>query len=568
MTVWAMGIDQRVLDLIYAVTLKYSIKYGGKTSPKFIIGKVIAIKPDIKKNLRDIIPEINKIVEKVNNMTLEEQKAEFEKYKDILPEEVKKEEKKVLPPLKGAEEGKVRMRFAPGPSGPLHIGHSRAVILNDEYVKMYKGVFILRLEDTNPRNVLPEAYDMIKEDVEWLDAKWHEFYIQSDRMEIYYEHAKKLLEMGKAYICTEDPETWRKKKVHGEKIPERDLPPEVQLEKWEKMLEGEYDEGEAVFVVKTDLNHPNPAVRDFVGFRIIKDIPHPRTGEKYIVYPTYNFAVAIDDHLMGVTHVLRGKDHLVNTMRQEYIYEHFGWKKPFFYHYGLVSMEDVILKTTTIKEGIKKGEYIGWDDPRLGTLRALAKRGIKPEAIRKYWLDVGLKEVDIKFSWDILYSYNRELIDRDANRYFFVWDPVEVEIKGLGTYEAKIPKHPNDPSRGFREHRVSLPTKVYLAKSDWERISEGETFRLKDLFNVTRRGDILEFAGNDLAILKKGAKILHWLLEGLPMTVIKPNGEKYEGIVEKYIEESLGNVVQLERFGYCRVEKGKDGRIIGFYTHP
>ncbi|RLF67330.1 MAG: glutamate--tRNA ligase, partial [Thermoplasmata archaeon] len=199
-------VDQGLRDIIYALALKYAVKYGGKTSAKSLVGKLIAIRPDIKAHIKDVIPHIERIVNEVNNLTLEEQKTLLEKYSEILPKEKPKEEKKALPPLSGAEEGKVRMRFAPGPSGPLHIGHSRAVVLNDEYVRMYKGALILRLEDTNPKNVLPEAYDMIKEDVSWLKAKWHEFYIQSDRIEIYYEHAKKLLEMGKAYICTEDPE--------------------------------------------------------------------------------------------------------------------------------------------------------------------------------------------------------------------------------------------------------------------------------------------------------------------------------------------------------------------------
>ncbi len=558
-------VDAKILGAIRAFCLSYYLKYGEKASAKSIIGKIIAAFPEIKKDVRMYLELVEQELERVKRMSKEEAKQELENYSKYLPKKKEKEEKKELPPLPGAERG-VRMRFAPGPSGPLHIGHSRAAILNDEYVKRYGGAFILRLEDTNPKNVSIEAYEMIPEDLEWLGVKWHEFYVQSDRMEIYYEHAKKLLEMGKAYVCTEDPEKWRKRKLRGGPIPEREEPPEVQLEKWEKMLSGEYEEGEAAMVVKTDLNHPNPAVRDFVAFRIIKSVSHPRTGDKYVVYPTYNFAVAIDDHLMGVTHVLRGKDHLVNTLRQEYVYEHFGWKKPYFYHYGLVAVKDTILKTTRIKEGIRRGEFQGWDDPRLGTLRALRRRGIMPEALRRYWKEVGLKEVDITFSWEILFAYNRQLIDFHANRYFFVWNPVKILVKHEGKAKARLPKHPNDEKRGYREYEVEGNFEVYLCKEDWENVKEGEVFRLKDFMNVRKVGDHLEYAGNDLSILKKGAKIVHWLLAGMPAKVFMPDGNVYEGIAEEEALESIGKVVQFERFGYCRLEK-HNREIWGFFAH-
>ena len=371
--------------------------------------------------------------------------------------------------------------------------------------------------------------------------------------------------MGKAYITTVPAEKWRKLKNEGKPTKDRELPPEEQLERWEKMLAGEYNEGEAVYVVKTDLQHPNPAIRDWAAFRIIKDVGHPRLGNKYIVYPLMNFSVAVDDHELHLTHVLRGKDHLNNTYRQMYLYDYFGWKKPVYIHYGWVTMKGTVLKTSLIKEGIMKGEYIGWDDPRLGTLRSLAKRGIQPEAIRKYWIQVGLKEVDIEFSWDTLYAYNRELVDSKAKRYFFVWNPKEVEINGVEEIEGRAPLHPNI-DMGFREYKLFSPIKIFVTIDDWKKIKDGEVFRLKDLCNVVKREGHLEYAGNDLSIIRSGAKIIHWVpRDSSPCKVYMPDGKSLEGYAEKYLENSINEIVQFERFGFTKIYK--EGELVGYFAH-
>jgi glutamyl-tRNA synthetase len=420
---------------------------------------------------------IENVVAEINNLTLAEQKNLLESEAPELLE--KKSERKALLPDLPDVKGQVVMRFAPGPSGSLHIGHTRAAILNDEYVKRYGGKYIIRLEDTNPAKIDIDAYDSIKEDLKWLGIQYHNLSIQSDRFEIYYEHAKNLLSQGKAYICECDVEDWRSAKIKMSPCPHRDLDVETQLDRWEKMLGGFYDEGQASFIIKTDLEHPNPAVRDFVGARIVKT-PHPRTEDRYLVYPLYNFSVAVDDHLMDMTHVLRGKDHLNNTHRQEYVYDHLGWEKPVFVHYGLVQMEDITLKTTVIKEGIAKGEFSGWDDVRLATLKTLAKRGIQPGAIRNYWRDVGIKEVDIKFSWDNLYAYNKDIVDPEANRYFFVWGPEPLVIKGVNNLEGHAPLHPDHPERGIRKSTLTGKDgiTIFITNDDLNRIKTNEKLRL------------------------------------------------------------------------------------------
>jgi glutamyl-tRNA synthetase len=554
-------------ELVRKFALQNAILHDGKADSNAVIGKVLAAKPELKSEIKEVMEVIKSVVLEVNELSLEEQRKQLESEAPELLE--KKAVKKAgLPDLPNVE-GEVVMRFAPGPSGPLHIGHTRAAVLNDEYVRRYGGKYHIRLEDTNPAKIDPDAYDSIQEDLKWLGIDYHVVTLQSDRFEIYYDLAKKLIELGKAYICTCNVEDWRKDKLNQMPCSHRDLDAKVQLEMWDKMLGGSFDEHEASYVVKTDLLHPNPAVRDFVGFRIVKT-PHPKTGSKYLVYPLYNFSVAIDDHLMGMTHVLRGKDHLNNTHRQEYVFHHFDWKKPVYIHYGLVQIVDTTLKTTLISEGIKAGEYSGWDDIRLATLKSLAKRGIQPDAIRRYWTEVGIKEVDIKFSWDNLYAFNKDLVDAGANRYFFVTDPVAININGTEALEGHAPYHPDYPQRGIRKIKLQGPKSitVHIPEDDFKNIKPGDKIRLKDLCNVKLvSGTEAEYIGDDLSILKEGVRIIHWVGNDFRETnLFKPDGTVNEGLCEPILKDDIGAIVQFERCGFVKIEEEKE-KYNAYFAH-
>lgn len=184
---------------------------------------------------------------------------------------------------------------------------------------------------------------------------------------------------------------------------------EENLALWEKF--DTMEAGEAVLRVKTDIAHKNPAIRDWVAMRLV-DENHPRLGTKYRIYPMMNFSVAVDDHLMGLTHVLRGKDHLANTEKQKYLYDHMGWDVPEYIHYGRLKMEDIALSTSKAMAGIEDGTYSGWDDPRLGTLRAIARRGIDPRTIYNLITEIGVKMADSAISWKKIYGLNRNLWNR------------------------------------------------------------------------------------------------------------------------------------------------------------
>jgi len=559
---------------ILAFALQNAIDHGGKANIGPVMGKAMALYPDLKNDPKKASRMVRDIVEEVNSLALDEQQERLRAMGG--PVELEKKERKTgLPDLNGAEMGKLVMRFAPGPSGPLHIGHTRAAILNDEYCKRYGGKFLLRLEDTNPEKIDPEAYDMIPEDLRWLGVHVDETLIQSDRFEIYYQTARELIEAGAAYVCTIDTEVWRELKLKGKPCEERDRPPGEQMERWERMLDGSYAEGEAFLVIKTDLAHKNPAVRDFVGMRI-REGPHPRTGDRYRVYPLYNLSVAIDDHLMDCTHILRGKDHLNNTLRQEYVYGHMGWSVPEFIHYGLVSIPESILKTSLIREEIKQGNFSGWSDVRLGTLQALAARGFDPISLREYWIEVGIKSVDINFSWETLYAKNRTLIDSKARRFFFVPSPVKLSFEHDDILTARIPIHPERPEMGERVHEVAPlggSITVEVPGEDLVATGNGGLVRLKDLCNV-RLIDYTkgsgEFAGTDVSrIRSEKGRIVQWVSAGAePMVLLTPEGERITGLAEAGLRNKVreGDIVQFERVGYCRIFQ--DNGLKANMTHP
>ena len=557
--------SEEIEGTIRKFALQNAVFFKGKANPKAVVGKILGGCPELRPRAAEITPLIEQIVEEVNSMGLEAQTKALQEMDASLLVKEKKERKYELPDLQNVD-GKVTMRIAPGPSGPLHIGHTRVSVLNDEYVKRYGGDLILRFEDTNPEKIDPDAYDMIPEDLDWLGVKCTKTYIQSERFQIYYDYTRRLIEQGNAYVCTCDGDRWRELKEKKTACPCRDLPVETQLERYDGFMEGKYSDGEAVVVVKTDIAHPNPAVRDFVALRLVSH-PHPRTGSKYIAYPMMNLSVAIDDHEMGMTHVIRGKDHLNNTFRQEYVFGYFGWKKPEYYHYGLVNIPDTVLKTSIIKQNIADGEYTGWDDVRTGTVRAMRRRGIRPEAIRRYWVESGIKPVDIQFSWDNLYGMNRDVIDDVSNRYFFVDSPVRYDIDGVDRIVGTAPLHPDHPERGSREYLLEDPRTVFLSKEDSSMFSEAKKIRLKDLCNLEYSLPA-RYIGDDVSILKTGVRAVQWVgRDSVAAEILMPDGTVSKGLAEKSVMAEKSETVQLERIGFARIECRNEKGVRFVFAH-
>ena len=562
-----------------------AIKHEGKAQTGSVIGKTLGEKPDLRSKIKEISTLVNKIVKEVNTLSFDEQKSIVEENwpEALVKEKVEKE--KHLPPLPNVDKYRqVVTRFSPNPDCVLHLGSARAIILCHEYVHMYKGKFVLRFEDTDPKIKRPllEFYDRIREDLAWLGCKPNEEHIQSDRIPIYYEYAENLLKAGNAYVCTCQPEIFREKALASKSCDCRSLPIEEHLARWHRMQQGGYSEGEAVLRVKTDLNHPNPAVRDWPAARVIdaKKYPHPRVGGKYHVWPLYNLACGIDDHLLGVTHIIRGKEHLTNQVRQEYMYKHLGWKYPEAIHYGRLKITGAYLSKSKIVQGIREGMFKDWDDPRLATFAALRRRGITPEAIKKMIIDIGPKTQDLILSWENLYAYNRKILDPTANRYFFVQNPIELTVRKIPEeYMVRLNLHPEYPERGFREYTIKPEgnehaAAFWVSKKDIDTTKTGSMIRLMELFNVkiekvSSYSAEASFVSNAYEEAKKGkAPLIHWIPVGedMPCQVVMPDATMSEGIAEKTCKQLKQNtVIQFERFGFVRIDKN-NAKLIAYYS--
>ena len=576
--------EKEAREIIKKIVLLNALRYDGKATAKPIFSKLLGEYPQFRQQIKEISPIINEIVQEINSLTLEKQREIVEeKWPEALTEE-KVEETKQLPPLPKAEKyGRFVTRFSPNPDFVLHLGSARAIILSHDYAKVYNGIFILRFEDTDSKTKKPklEFYEAIREDLKWLGCKWDSEFIQSDRLPIYYEHAEEIIKKGSAYVCTCRREDFQEKTRKGQSCPCRALSVDENLVRWNRMLDGTYGEGEAVVRVKTDLGHPNPAVRDWPALRIIDPdkYPHPRVGSKYRVWPLYNFSTAVDDHLMGITHIIRGKEHLTNQARQEYMYKHFGWKYPETIHYGRLKITGASLSKSEIVKGLASGDYKSWDDPRLATLAALRKRGITPEAIRDLIIDVGPKPQDVVLSWKNLYAYNRKQIDPTAKRYFFVSNPVKVVVKDVPhAFTAEISLHPDHPEIGFRVFDVK-PSKgeaiFLISKSDVNLLEDKEAIRFMDLFNfrvekVEKAFVQATFMGESYEEAKKGgAPLIHWIPfgSGVPCEVVMPDVSVAEGVAEeacRFLKPD--EIIQFQRFGFVRVDS-VDGKLTAYFAH-
>jgi glutamyl-tRNA synthetase len=522
--------------------------------------------PELRSQAKEVSPLVKEVLAEVEKTGPKEWQERLQAIAPELLEELseRKEPDKGLPPLKDAEKGVV-MRFAPNPNGPPTIGSARGIIINSEYVKRYGGKFLIRFDDTDPvkKRPMPEAYGWYLEDCEWLGAKPNEVIIASERLPKYYEVAEELICRGGAYVCGCEQAVFKEHKDKGIPCAHRVQSVEQNRELWNKMLDGQLMEGEAVLRIKTDMSYKDPAIRDWAAFRIVTG-SHPLAGTKYRVWPLLDFESAVEDHLLGTTHILRGKDLADSELRQMYLYRHLGWEYPKVIHWGRIKIHQFgSFSTSKLRKAIEEGQYTGWDDPRVPTVRAMRRRGIRAEALRRFMIDLGVGETDISISMDSIYAENRKLIDLEANRYFFVWDPVPLEIEGDVPMQAKAPLHPA-VDRGFRE--IPAGNRLFICNSDLIGLKEGDKIRLKDLCNieiVSLEPARARFAGREV---ERKMKIIHWApADGLPIKVMKPDGMD-EGVCEAGVAGELDRVVQFERYGFARINCLGDP-IVAYFAH-
>ncbi len=396
---------------IKAYALKNAIEHGGGAK----VGAVIKglFNHGLKKNkIKDEMSGINKVLKQVNKLSVEEQKKEFKDYEKIIRHRY---ERDGLPELPGARKGRVITRMSPSPSGALTIGHILTIGPNFLYFKKYGGKFYIRIEDTNPDNIYKPAYKMIEKESKWLCDNKVSFVIQSKRMNLYYKYAEKLINKNSAYVCDCNPELFRKLILRKEVCPCRKLGKAEQMKRWKKMLDkgkNGYKQGEVVLRFKSDMEHKNPAMRDFPLARI-NITSHPLQKKKYKVWPLMNLAVPVDDIEMKITHMIRGKEHRDNSERQKMIFKILGKKYPWNAYIGRLHFKDMEVSASKIRKAIDAGKYSGWDDLALPTAASLKKRGYKPEAFWKFVEQRGISEVDKvidkKDFFELLDRFNKQV---------------------------------------------------------------------------------------------------------------------------------------------------------------
>ncbi|MEF8784212.1 MAG: glutamate--tRNA ligase, partial [Haloarculaceae archaeon] len=371
-------IRTRVEEAAEVDALYNALKHGSDAQVGAIMGPLMGENPDFREYGDEIAGVVAPVVERVNGMSQAEKRERLEELAPDRLEELESEEEKEdhpLPDLPDAEGDAVRMRVAPNPNSPWHVGHARMAAVVGIYKERYDGEFVCRFDDTDPETKRPDlaAYDAILDTIEYLGFEPDEVIRASDRVETYYEHARDLIDAGGAYTCSCPGEDFSELKNAGEPCPHRHKAVGTIHEEFDAMVDGEYDAGEMVLRVKTDIEHKNPALRDWVAFRMV-DRPHPREeAAEYRCWPMLDFQSGIDDHLTGVTHIIRGIDLQDSAKRQGFVYDYFGWEYPEVVHWGHVQVDeyDVALSSSTIAELIEEGELDGWDDPRAPTVASL-----------------------------------------------------------------------------------------------------------------------------------------------------------------------------------------------------
>ncbi|MFW9920420.1 MAG: glutamate--tRNA ligase [Candidatus Thorarchaeota archaeon] len=551
--------------------LENAVKYDGKPNTKSVMGMIMGSRADLRSRASEVKELVTTLVSEIEKLPLAEQRVQLLKLDPsaLDEEEPEVQEDKEMPDLPNlAKWDRVVMRLAPFPSGPLHIGNARMVVLNDYYVKRYNGRLLLVFDDTigsSEKQVETEAFDLIPEGLDYLNVDVHETVYKSDRMDLFYKYAIDLIEKEHAYVCDCDANLWRSEhKIPGKPCACRTLPIEENLARWEKMLDGTYPEKSAAVRLKTGMTDPDPAMRDHVILRI-SETEHPRVGTKYRVWPLLEYSWGIDDHELGVSHIIRGKDLVKEGKIEKFIWNLYGWKDPELLYYGRLKFQDAKLSKSKSRQEVLSGVYSGWTDPRTWSMQSLERRGIHPAAIRKAMLDLGLSIVDISISMKSVYSENRKLRDADAPRLFFVQNPVWIESIGFPSdiKVAEAPVHPDFPDRGNREipltFTAGVPT-LGIAIKDFDRIEDGSLFRMKDLANFTLRKDSTpraEFHSLDVEEVRKvNGPIIHWIPkeESVPIELTDVDGTIAKGLAEPAITQyPSGTFLQFERVGFARI---------------
>ena len=462
--------DQKFVNTVKLIALKNALEFNNTIRIDVVISKTFSISKYMGANIniKELVPEIKQITSELRDLSVHEKKTLYDSIalenndylKDLKsdlgkddkihkdPENKKKKNSTgkdiefELPNLDGAVQGKVVTRFPPEPNGYPHIGHAKAAVIDEEYARKYGGKLILRYDDTNPLKEKIEYYSAIKDGLDWLQVKPDEIKNTSDDIVRIYEYGKELIRRNFAYVCSCSPEDIKSNRLNAIACECTNNSIENNLSEFESMISGNYDQNQAILRYRGDMSSLNTAMRDPTLFRVIKGGNHPKAGSKYSLWPTYDFAAPIEDSLDGVTHAFRTKEYELRNELYFSILDNLSLTKPKMIEFSRLEFEGIPVSKRKITPLIEKGIIKNWDDPRLPTLMGLRRRGILPEAIRKFVLSLSITLSETKPSMEILESFNRKMLDSKAQRLFFVKSPVRVNIDTLDIDLVEIRNHP------------------------------------------------------------------------------------------------------------------------------
>lgn len=372
----------------------------------------------------------------------------------------------------GKYEGRVHTRFPPEPNGYLHIGHAKSIVLNFGVTEEFGGLCNLRFDDTNPTKEEVEYVGSIKEDVQWLGYDWDDReYYASDYFEQLYDYAVELIKMGKAYVCDLSPEEVREYRgtltEPGRDSPYRERPVEQNLDLFERMRAGEFDEGARTLRAKIDMAHPNIVMRDPVMYRIMHE-PHHRTGDKWCIYPMYDFTHCLSDSIEGITHSLCTLEFANNRELYDWFLDELDVYHPQQIEFARLNLSYTVLSKRRLIQLVEAGYVSGWDDPRMPTLSGLRRRGYTPKAIRNFCEGIGVAKTNSIVEVSKLEHAIRDDLNKRAPRVFGVLNPLKVVIVNYPedqVEQMEAVNNPEDPSEGTR--KVPFSRELYIEREDF-----------------------------------------------------------------------------------------------------
>ncbi len=516
----------------------------------------------------------------------------------------------------GRFDGRIRTRFPPEPNGYLHIGHAKSIALNFGIAEEYGGKCNLRFDDTNPTKEGDEYVNSIIEDIRWLGFDWEDrLYFASNYFDQLYDWAVELIRMGKAYVDDLSAEEMSEHRgtltTPGKDSPFRDRSMEENLDLFDRMRKGEFKDGERVLRAKIDMAHPNMNMRDPVMYRILH-VPHHNTGDKWCIYPSYDWTHGQSDSIEGITQSICTLEFENHRPLYDWFLDQLDIYHPQQIEFARLNISYTVMSKRRLLQLVEEKHVNGWDDPRMPTLSGMRRRGYPPSAIREFLSRVGVAKVNSTIAVELLEHIVREDLNRTAPRYMGVLDPLRVEIEGVGDRDdfMDVSVNPEDPSAGTR--KVPFSKDIFIERSDFmedpvkkfHRLSPGKEVRLRNAYLVTCT-DVVKDDGEVVALICKadpdsrggnapdGRRVkgtIHWVsaphavnaevrLYDKLFTVEDPLSEK--GDFPDYIDEDslktlndckvepavsdlgIGESFQFERLGYfCKDPDTSDDGIV------